>query len=145
MKSKIVLGVILAAIMGIVLHFPGVASAGDVVVIVNKNVSASSISGSDLENIFLAKKTEWDNGQKIDFVTLQDCPTHDEFLKKYLQKTSSQFQRYFRTLVFTGKGKAPQAFNTEQSLVEYVAGTAGAIGYVSSGTDTSAVKVLTVN
>ena len=145
MKSKIVLGVILAAILGEVLHFPSIAYAGDVVIIVNKSNAASSISGADLENIFLAKKTEWDKGQKIDFVTLQDCPTHNDFLRKYLKKTSSQFQRYFRTLIFTGKGKIPQAFQTEQRLVDYVAGTPGAIGYVSAGTDTSAVKVLTIN
>ncbi|SPD75091.1 conserved hypothetical protein [uncultured Desulfobacterium sp.] len=145
MKSKAVLGVILAAIMEVLLYFPGIASAGDVIIIANKDVSASSISAADLENIFLAKKTEWDNGQKIDFVTLQDCQTHDDFLTKYLKKTSAQFQRYFRSLVFTGKGKAPRAFQTEQSLVDYVAGAAGAIGYVSAGTNTSSVKVLTVN
>ena len=145
MKIKIAIGLIVAAIAGMVLTFPNIASAQDVVVIVNKNAPAGSLSGDDIQNIFLAKKTQWDNGAKINFVTLKDCPTHEEFLKKYLQKTSSQFQRYFRTLVFTGKGSVPKSFDTEDALVAYVAATDGAIGYVSSGTNTSSVKVITVN
>jgi len=78
-------------------------------------------------------------------VTLKDSQTHDDFLKTYLQKSTSQFQRYFRTLVFTGKGKVPKSFDSEESLVGYVAGTNGAIGYVSSGTNTGSVKVINVN
>ena len=145
MKIKIAIGLILAAIAGMALTFPCVAPAQEVVVIVNNNVPASSLTSDDIQNIFLAKKTQWDNGAKINFATLKDCPTHEAFLKKYLQKTSSQFQRYFRTLVFTGKGSVPKSFDTEESLVGYVAATDGAIGYVSSGTNTSSVKVITVN
>jgi len=145
MKTKIGFGLILAAIVGISFTFPNVASAEDVVVIANKNVPTSSLTRDEVKNIFLAKKTQWDNGQKINFVTLKKSQAHDDFLEKYLQKSSSQFQRYFRTLVFTGKGKVPKSFDSEESLVGYVAGTDSGIGYVSSGTDTGSVKVINVN
>jgi len=145
MKTKVALGIIFAAIVGIAFVFPNVASAGDVVVIANKNVPTSSLTGDEVKDIFLAKKTQWDNGQKINFVTLKDCDTHRAFLKQYLQKSSSQFERYYRTLVFTGKGSLPKTFNTENQLVDFVSGTDGAIGYVSSGIDTGSAKVITVN
>jgi len=145
MKGKILLCLILVAIVVMAFTFPSVASAGDVVVIANKNAPAGSLTREEVKNIFLAKKTQWANGEKINFVTLKDSQTHDDFLKTYLQKSSSQFQRYFRTLVFTGKGKVPKSFDSEESLVGYVAGTDGAIGYVSSGTNTGSVKVINVN
>ncbi len=145
MKTKIAISLIFAAIVGMLLPFPGVALAGDVVVIANNDVPVSSLNGDELKNIFLAKKTQWDNGQKIDFVTLKQGDAHEAFLKTYVSKTSSQFQRYFRTLVFTGKGKTPPSFQTEGDLVGYVAGTGGAIGYVSSGSDTGSAKVIIIN
>jgi len=145
MKTKVALGLFFAAIVGIAFVFSNVASAADVVVIVAKNVPANALTRDEVKDIFLAKKTQWDNGAKINFVTLKDCETHRAFLKEYLQKSSSQFERYFRTLVFTGKGSLPKAFDSEEELAGYVASTDGAIGYVSSGTNTDSVKVITVN
>ncbi len=145
MKAKIALGLILVAIAVMILPFARVAIAGDVIIIANKDVPNDSIDGGDLKKIFIAKKSEWDNGSNIDFVTLQGGEVHKAFLKTYVSKSPSQFQRYFRTLVFTGKGTAPQAFSTEAEVVGYVSSTSGAIGYVSAGTSTGSAKVLNVN
>ncbi len=145
MKTKILIGLFFAAVMGMLLEFPGAASAGGVVVVANKSVSASSLSIEEVKNIFLAKKTQWRDGSKIVFVALKSGGVQDDFLKSYLQKTSSQYNRYFRTLVFTGKGKAPRTFSTEAEVISYVSSTAGAIGYVSSETNTRSAKVITVN
>lgn len=145
MKTKILIGLFFAAVMGMLLEFPGVASAGGLVVVANKSVSASSLSIEEVKNIFLAKKTQWRDGSKIQFVALKKGAVQDDFLRSYLQKTKSQYNRYFRTLVFTGKGKAPRTFSTEAEVVRYVSSNAGAIGYVSSEPNTRSAKVITVN
>lgn len=146
MKGRIVLGLVLAAFIGMMLPGSAITYAGeDVVIIANKDVPAGSISGSELKKIFLAKKTEWGNGSNLEFVTLSGGGVHELFLKTYLSKSPSQFQRYFRTLVFTGKGTAPQSFSTEGEVVSFVTSTGGAIGYVSAGTSTGSAKVLNVN
>ena len=145
MRKKMRFVMILYAIVGMALTIPSKAFAGEVVVIANPNIPADSLSSNDVKNIFLAKKTQWDDGQKINFVTLKSGQTHDDFLKKYLGKSTSQFQRYFRTLVFTGKGSAPKSFDSGEAVVGFVTGTDGAIGYVSSATTTGYAKVLTIN
>ncbi len=145
MKMKVAIGLICAVIATTVLPFSGAAFAEEIVVIANKDVLLTSIQGDVLSNIFLAKKTQWDNGHKIKFVTLKSCDIQIYFIKTYLKKTPSQYQRYFRTLVFTGKGKSPRAFSTEAEVVNYVSKTGGAIGYVSSGAETGSVNILTVN
>ncbi len=145
MKTKVAVGLICAVIATIVLPLSSAAFAEEIVVIANKDVPLTSIRGDVLKNIFLVKKTQWDNGKKINIVTLKSCGVQKAFLKTVIKKTPSQSQRYYRSLVFTGKGKAPRALSTEAEVVRYVSKTDGAIGYVSSGAETGSVKILTVN
>ena len=119
--------------------------AADIVIVANEGVPSNTLTQSLLKNIFMGKKTTWDNGQKIEFVILEDSDAHKTFLKKYLQKSSSQFMNHWKRQVFTGKGRLPKRFATEESLVNYVAGKDGAIGYVLSGTNTSKAKIIGID
>ena len=145
MKTKTVFGLLFAVFVGMLLLLPNAALAEDVVVIANKSVPDRSLSINDVKSIFLSKKIKWSNGSSIDFVTLKDDGTTKTFLETYVNKTPSQYNRYYRTLVFTGKGDMPRNFESENDLVRYVANTPGAIGYVSSDTNTGSAKVISVN
>ncbi len=145
MKAKILVVLFFVAVVGAAFSSPGAVYAGDIVIIANKNVAESSLSGEDVKNIFLAKKKKWGSGQAIDFVVLKGGAVQEGFLKQYAKKTPSQFKRYFKTLVFTGKGKPPKSFATEKELAGYVSATEGAIGYVSSGAASGSVKTIQVN
>ena len=146
MKAKLNIVFIFVAVVGMALSSPYAASTEEAVVIIaNKNVPDSSLSIEEVKRIFLAKKRLWRDGSKIEFVTLKGCAAHDVFLKSYLEKTPSQYDSYFKNLVFTGRGKALRTFSTEAEVVKYVSGTDGAIGYVSSGTNTRSAKVITTN
>lgn len=146
MKAKLNIVFIFLAVVGMALSSPYAAAMEEAIVIIaNKNVPDSSLSIEEVKRIFLAKKRLWRDGSKIEFVTLKGCVAHDVFLKSYLEKTPSQYDSYFKNLVFTGRGKALRTFSTEAELVKYVSGTDGAIGYVSSGTNTRSAKVITTN
>lgn len=144
MKPKLDIIFIFVAVVGILLSFPYTASTEEALVIIaNENVPTSSLSIHEIKNIFLSKKTLWRGGSKIKFVVLNGGDVHDDFLKSYLGKTQSQYDKYFKNLVFEGKGRALRAFSSEAEVVSYVSSTEGAIGYVSSGTNTLSAKVLT--
>ncbi len=143
-KTKVALGLICAAVAFMILSYSSSAFADDIVIIANKDVPIDSISSRDLKRIFLARKTEWANESVIAFVTLQGSTVHKVFLETYIFKSSSQFQRHFRALVFSGKGMMPQTLSTESAAVSYVSRTSGAIGYIFAGTDTGTAKVLKV-
>jgi ABC-type phosphate transport system substrate-binding protein len=146
MKARITPGLISMLVLWAALSLPILTSAEEtVVVIANKGAPVDSLSRDEIKKIFLVKKTQWDNGDKIEFVTLKQGPIHNAFLKKFLQKTPSQFQKYFRALVFTGKGIAPRSFDSEAEVVRFVAATKGAFGYVSPAAATVSVKVLGIN
>ncbi len=118
------------------------AEAADVLVIANKSAPADAMDEAVIKNVFLGKTTSWDDGSSMEFVLLADGPAHEAFLKGFVKKTPSQFSTYWKKMVFTGKGATPKSFATESELVSYVAGHAGAVGYVSGAADVTAVKVV---
>ena len=138
MKIKMIFFIVLLGII------PGVCMANDVVVITNKSVSTTTLTKNDLSKIYLGKKSSWNDGSSIKFVVLTG-DTHAAFLKDYIGKTESQFSTFWKKQVFTGKGSPPKEFNSDQAMVEFVAQTTGAIGYVSSSADVSKVKTITIN
>lgn len=138
MKIKLIVFVVLLSII------PAICMAGDVVVIANKSVSDSTLSKDNLSKIYLGKKSTWSNGSRIRFVVLEGS-THAAFLENYVGKTESQFNTFWKKQVFTGKGSPPEEFNSDKAMVDFVAQTAGAIGYVSAGTDVSRVKTININ
>ncbi len=120
------------------------SAADGIVIITHKDVAESAISKSDLKNIYLGKKSKL-GGKKVTIITLKSGDTHKSFLKQYVSKTESQFKKYWKKQVFTGKGKTPKSFKKESDLVAHVAKTKGAIGYISSSSSNDSVKVLTIN
>lgn len=123
------------------------ATATDIAVIVNKNVAQGSLSEDNLKAIYLGRMTAWQNGTKVEFVIMNDrLEIHEDFLKKYIGRSSAQFRNFWKKQVFTGKGRMPKQFDSEGKLLEYVSATDGAIGYVSAeAAKGSSVKILSIN
>lgn len=123
--------------------FTTAAWAGEMVLVANQGISATSLSKGDVKSIYLAKKKSID-GTSVKLTTLKDKDLTAKFLKEYVGKTPSQFSAYYKKLVFTGKGKPPKKMGSEAEMIAYVARTTGAIGYVSAGAVTDAVKTIHV-
>ena len=120
------------------------AFAGDVQIIANPGVSASSISPEDLKSVFLMTKTSLGDGSRIEPVLAKAGAPHQAFLKTYIGRTDTALETYYRSLVFTGKGSMPKMLTGDAAVMAYVAKTKGAIGYVSSGANPVGVKKLEV-
>jgi hypothetical protein len=120
------------------------ARAGELKVIANPSVGASSVSADELKGVFLATKSSLSDGSHVEPVLLKGGATHEEFLKEFIGKTDAAFETYYRSLVFTGKASMPKALPSDADMVAYVAKTKGAIGYVSSAASTAGVKTLDV-
>lgn len=116
--------------------------AQDVVVICNKNVSENVLNQIDINKIFLGKKTEWSNSQNIKFAIMKKEDIHKIFLKEYIGKTEAQFRTYWKKMVFTGKGRLPLSFDTPEEMIQYVAQTEGAVGYIPKDAADDSVKIL---
>lgn len=118
------------------------ASAQEVILVANKGLQVTAISAADLRAIFLGTKTRFSDGSHAVPVTLKGGPVHEVFLRHYIGQSPGEFRAQWRKTVFTGQGAVLKAFDSESALLQYVAATPGALGYVSRFSPSDDVKPL---
>jgi ABC-type phosphate transport system substrate-binding protein len=131
-------------LLGVFLAWVGCFAFPDVLIIANPDTPVSSLKKKEIKDIFTGKMTRWNSSGKIIIATLKDSELHREFLRQYVKKTPSQFKNYWRRKVFTGEGRLPKIFKTEAGLIDFVASTKGAVGYISS-TTRKPVKIIEIS
>jgi len=132
-------------LLGLAILAPGQgATAQDVMIVVNKGTSISEITIGQLRDIFTGTRSRFNNGGRALPVLLKGGAVHEVFLHHYVGDSPEEFRLRWRKAVFTGQGSMPREFATEAAMLEYVAATPGAIGYVSRVVDPQAVKVVTI-
>ena len=115
-----------------------------VVVIANPSVKASSVSKSDLKDVFTGAATALPGGGNVVPILLKAGTVHEEFLQAYIGKNDTAYRAGWRSLVFSGQASMPKSLDGDAAVVEFVAHNAGAIGYIGKATPHDGVKVLQV-
>ena len=113
-------------------------------IVVHPDNEIRVIKRSELAAIFLGKKSTWDSGKRI-IPTLQsekDSVTED-FLRKVLGRSASQYRAYWKRRLFSGGGTVPRTIPTSEKVKAFVGSHPGAIGIVdgSSKMDDDIVTV----
>lgn len=140
MKPKAIIAFILFA----ALLLPALSLADGVILVANEDVPVSSLTEYDVKQIFLGNKTTWEDGPKIVFAIQDETDAGKVFLKTYVRKSESQYKNYWKKRVFTGKGKKPASFSSDDEVIDFVTQTSGAVGYVTSGAATGDAKPLSI-
>ena len=120
-------------------------SAQEFQVVVNSKNAVKSLTKKQVSDYFLKKKTKWSDGTKIIPVDLSSkSKVRTSFSKKIHKKSTVQVRAYWQQSVFSGKASPPSEKTSDAVVINYVKTHKGAIGYISSKTKASGVKVLTV-
>jgi ABC-type phosphate transport system substrate-binding protein len=119
-------------------------SSAQVLVIANPSVRAASVSKNDLRDVFTGISTSLSDGSRVMPILLKAGPVHESFLSAFIGKNDAAFRASWRSLVFSGQSSMPKSIDSEAALVEYVAHTPGAIGYIGRSVPHEGVKVLVV-
>lgn len=119
-------------------------AGAQVVVIANPGVSAADVSKAELRDVFTGASSSLKGGVQVTPVLLKQGAANDSFLELYVGKSDSAFRATWRSLLFSGQGAMPKTLDSEAAAVEYVARTAGAIGYIGRMTPHEGVKILVV-
>jgi len=137
------LGLILLTASWVMVGSLSAATAGENP-IVKKDNPTESISKKNLKKMLLGKAKKWKNGDKVVLATLGGGDTHEKFIKAFAGKTAKQFTNYWRKMVFSGKGKMPKSFDSEEDLAAFVAENKGALGYTTAGVVFDGTRVIEV-
>ena len=114
-------------------------------VIVHPDNPVTSISKDDLSKLFLKKTSRWDDGTVAAPVDLgRQSSVREDFTKEIHGRSLSSILSFWQRQIFSGRGSPPAELNTEAEAVQFVKANRGAVGYVSSGTDTSGAKAISV-
>jgi ABC-type phosphate transport system substrate-binding protein len=120
------------------------AQAKSYKVIVNPSNPVSSMSREELSRIFLKKTTKFSDGRGASPVDLPpNSSTRENFSKNTHGKSPSAVDAYWQQLIFSGRDIPPPQ-KSESGALEFVRSNENGIGYVSTGTDTAGVKVISV-
>ena len=121
-----------------------VRAQAQAIVIANSSVKSSEVSKGDLRDVFTGAASNLKDGSHVTPVLLKEGSAHEEFLTAYVGKNDTSFRASWRSLVFSGQASMPKSVDSEAAMVEYVAHTPGAIGYVAKSAPHDGVKVLAV-
>lgn len=120
------------------------ASSAEVAVIAHPSVPVSHITSAELLDLYTGDVKEWSNGAPIIVLDLKPKSVVKDTFYNYLGKSSSRMKSIWMKNMLSGEGQPPQAQASEQEVLETVAKTPGAIGYVNRTLVTTAVVELVV-
>ena len=120
--------------------------SAQVAVIANKSVAESKIDVSKATNIYLLKDKKWSDGKAVIPFTLKSDNNASSKFFDAIGKSSMEMKKIWMKLQLTGEGQAPEGLSSEEEVLNKVASTPGAIGFVSAAKVNDNVKViLTIN
>ena len=138
----------MAALLAVLAAGAASAEAQDrgYVVIVNEANFVTNVTTAELNRLFTKQTIRWTTGQAVTAVDLKpDAPAREEFSQHVMGKSVAEVKAYWQTVIFSGRGIPPMEAPSEQSVVQFVRTTPGAIGYVSAATPLGAgVRVVRV-
>lgn len=113
--------------------------------IVNQDWPAVPLDRNDARLYFTLRLKLLDNTRPVNvFVLPDEHPLHRRFAKNILGLFPYQLRQVWDRQLFSGTGQAPITVATEQEMLERVAATPGAMGYVESGSNPPQVRILEV-
>jgi hypothetical protein len=115
-----------------------------VLVIANPSVGAAEVSKAELRDVFIGATSSLKGAPQVTPVLLKQGPVNDGFLDLYVGKSDSAFRAGWRSILFSGQGVMPKTFDSDTAVVDYVAHTPGAIGYIAKTTPHDGTKILIV-
>ncbi|MFD2718860.1 hypothetical protein ACFST9_09045 [Hymenobacter monticola] len=122
---------------------PAHAQDQNLVIIGNGKGVPNDMKLAQLRATMRGEKLRWPDGSKVVIALLKTTtPIGQSTSKKIYNMSANELNKYWLALVFQGKADAPNFFNSEAELAEFVAQTAGAIGVVNQPVPNS--KTITV-
>ena len=116
-----------------------------IAVIVNPGNAVENITIADLGKMYSGDKSSWPGGGKIVLVDQKsNKELSDRFYQAVLSKTTGKVRQIWIKKMLQGEMSTPEAKESDESMVSFVAQTAGAVGFVEAGSVTEAVKVVSV-
>jgi hypothetical protein len=132
-------------LLSAVLALVSAQAAADIFVIANAASPVRTLTNKEAVDIFM-RRTRFDaNGDQIIACDLsRDNAVRGDFYRVMTGMSQAQINSYWARLMFSGQVMPPQAFASEQELLNMVRRHPGAIGYLGHEPQERSVRVVLV-
>ena len=114
---------------------PAAHGTAGCVIVVNDSNAFYSATAVQVADLFLAKRTTWQNGSHVTPVDqAPESPVREEFSVAVLGRPLQAVQAYWRGKIYKEDAVPPPELASDQAVIDYVRAHAEAIGYVSPET-----------
>ncbi|MCK9532111.1 MAG: hypothetical protein M0R77_16360 [Gammaproteobacteria bacterium] len=117
----------------------------ELAVIANPHVKLVGISTQELKDLYLGRARTLPDGSAVElFDQPADSAAYAQFARDVLGLDVQALKSYRAKLMFTGKARLPQVFDTDEAVKRAVAGNPRGLGYVQGRHVDASVKVLLI-
>jgi ABC-type phosphate transport system substrate-binding protein len=117
----------------------------DEVTVVSAKSTVTTLSKSQVADIFLGKITRFPDGtQAVAIDQSEGTLARDEFYAKIAGKSAAQMQAYWSRIIFTGRGQPPKAVPSSSEVKKLLVANPNTIGYVDPKLVDDTLRVVTV-
>lgn len=120
-------------------------AAEAVELIANPSISVKTLSINEARALFYMRSREWPDGVPVTiFVLEDDNPVHRQFSKQQLRLFPYRLRRVWDRHLFSGTGRVPEVVGNSREMIDWVASTPGAIGYVDKEYIDEGVQIIEI-
>lgn len=117
----------------------------DQVAVVSAKSPVTTLSRSQVADIFLGKTTRFPDGsQAVPIDQSEGTPARDEFYSVVAGKSAAQMKAYWSKIIFTGRGQPPRAVPNGSEAKKVIAANLNTIGYIESKLVDDTLRVVIV-
>ena len=113
-----------------------------VAVVAHKTVPVDAIDTRTLLDIYSLEETKWDDGSRIVLFDLKGKNDLKQTFYTSLGRRPDEMKRVWLRIILSGEGRSPTLLTSTDEVLDKVAATPGAIGYVPLALVTDEVKVI---
>jgi ABC-type phosphate transport system substrate-binding protein len=131
------------AAFGLALSLAAGTVCADVVAVVSAKSTVTSLSKSQVTDIFLGRSSRFPDGiQAVPIDQAEGSMVRDEFYSKIIGKSPAQVKAFWSKIIFTGRGQPPQAVPNSIEVKKRIVENPAAIGYIEEQLVDNTVRVV---
>ena len=133
----------LLAMLGLLAILAAFPAAAEPVVVINAGSGVEHLSRDEVINIFLGRYRQLPSGiAALPIDQPANQPLKAQFYRMLVNKDLAEINAYWARLIFSGKTAPPRQAASAAEVVDWIARTRGAIGYVERGTLDARLRII---
>jgi len=143
MKRPTPLAFIAATFIGLGLSMGACAAMADVVVVVSAKSAVTTLSKSQVVDIFLGKTSRFPDGSMaVPIDQREGMSAREQFYSGFASKSAAQLKAYWSKIIFTGRGQPPREASSVSELKKLIDANPSSIGYIDRDLVDDSVRIV---